>query len=184
MTKVKHIEFFERLNQEHEFLPFDCGDTDLNDYLLTSAKDYQKQLLAVTYYMADSSETILFFSLSNDKITAFEGGGSFWRKVKSLFPHSKHRKDYPAVKIGRLGVNKKFQHNERNWGTFTLDYIKAWMVDSNKTGCRFITVDAYPSAVPFYLRNGFVFMGNTERLRYETKTGETISMFFDLMNII
>lgn len=61
MTKVEHIEFFERLDLEHEFLPFDCDDTDLNDYLLTSAKDYQKQLLAVTYYMADSSETILFF---------------------------------------------------------------------------------------------------------------------------
>ena len=58
---MEHIELFERLNQEDEFLPFDCGDADLNDYLLTSAKDYQRQLLAVTYYMADRSETILFF---------------------------------------------------------------------------------------------------------------------------
>lgn len=77
MTLVEHIELFERLNQEDEFLPFDCGDADLNDYLLTSAKDYQRQLLAVTYYMADRSETILFFRLSNDKITVFEGSSSF-----------------------------------------------------------------------------------------------------------
>ncbi len=58
------------------------------------------------------------------------------------------------------------------------------MVNGNKTGCRFITVDAYLSAVPFYLRNGFQFMGNAEKLRYETKSGDTVSMYFDLMTII
>lgn len=29
-------------------------------------------------------------------------------------------------------------------------------------GCRFITVDAYPKSVPWYLRNGFAFNRSAE----------------------
>lgn len=175
---------FKRLTAEHHFLPFDCGDEDLNNYLLSDALSYQNQLLSVTYFLENKEDTILFFSLSNDKIAAVELANSFWRKVKSLFPYSKHRKDYPAVKIGRLGVNVKFQHQDNSWGAFILNYIKRWMVSENKTGCRFITVDAYLSAVPFYLKNGFLFMGREEQLRYELRKGDTVAMYFDLMQII
>lgn len=175
---------FNRLTTEHEFLPFDCGDEDLNNYLITDALHYQEQLLSVTYYLENENETILFFSLSNDKIAAMELNNNFWRKIKNLFPHSKHRKDYPAVKIGRLGVNVNYQHQEKSWGSFILNYIKQWMITENKTGCRFITVDAYQSAVPFYLKNGFLFMGQQERLRYESHVGDTVAMYFDLMQIV
>lgn len=41
-------------------------------------------------------------------------------------------------------------------GSFLLDFIKRYFTVDNKTGCRFLTVDAYAVAVPFYLRNGFV----------------------------
>lgn len=174
---------FERLTNEHPFLSFDCGDDDLNDYFYSDSKKYQQQLLSVTYYMENDNETVLFFSLLNDKITALEHSNGFWRKIKSFLPHSKHRKDYPAVKIGRLGVNKKYQHTCDNWGSMTLDFIKEWMVTDNKTGCRFITVDAYHSAVPFYLKNGFLFMGQDEKNRYENNTDSTIAMYFDLIKI-
>lgn len=174
---------FERLNATHQFLPFDCGDEDLNDFLYSEAKDYLKQLLAVTYYAESLENTIVYFTLSNDKVTALELSNSFWRKVKALFPHSKHRKDYPAVKIGRLGVDKHFQHTGDNWGTCVLDYIKQWMVAENKTGCRFITVDAYLSAVPFYLKNGFRFMGTDELTRFQQQSSATVAMYFDLKQI-
>ena len=64
--------FFERLELQHEFLPFDCGDDDLNDYLYHNSKSYQNQLLAVTYYLQNREDTIVFFSLINDKITAMK----------------------------------------------------------------------------------------------------------------
>ena len=35
-----------RLTQEHTFKPFDCGEDDLNDFLLQDAKQYAKGLLA------------------------------------------------------------------------------------------------------------------------------------------
>ena len=105
--------------------------------------------------MTEKDETILYFSLSNDKLAAIEVSKSFWRKIKNHFPHDKHRKDYPAVKIGRFAVNSKYQHTSEHWGTEALNFIKQWMVTDNKTGCRFITVDAYKQAVPFYKKNNF-----------------------------
>ena len=76
-----------------------------------------------------------------------------------------------------------YQHTGDSWGTKIIDYIKHWMVSENKTGCRFITVDAYCSAVPFYLKNGFMFMGTDERLRYESGTAATVAMYYDLKHI-
>ena len=32
----------------------------------------------------------------------------------------------------------------------------------NKTGCRFLTVDAYAAAVPFYEKNGFIPLNNED----------------------
>ena len=62
------------------------------------------------------------------------------------------------------------------------------MVSENKTGCRFITVDAYKNAVPFYKKNNFKFMGKEEEERYlsDIKSPEsegTYSMYFDLSRI-
>lgn len=47
-----------RLTQEHTFKPFDCGEDDLNDFLLQDAKQYAKGLLAVTYVIEDEDMTI------------------------------------------------------------------------------------------------------------------------------
>jgi len=58
------------------------------------------------------------------------------------------------------------------------------MISRNKTGCRFITVDAYRDAVPFYLRNGFKFMGSSEKERYDKGKGHTIAMYYDLLEIM
>lgn len=173
-----------RLTSDHTYLPFDCGDSDLNDFLVSDAKAYQEKLLSVTYLIESAGKTVLYFTLSNDKITSLENTNSFWRKIKSLFPHSKHRKDYPAVKIGRLAVDQSFQRSGAGWGSMILGYIKHWMLTDNKTGCRFITVDAYRDAVPFYQSNGFKFMGSSEKDRYDKGKDHTIAMYYDLLEIM
>ena len=54
--------------------PFDCGDDDLNEFLLEKSKDYQQELLAVTYVFEDETKTYAYYSIFNDcnhkKITA------------------------------------------------------------------------------------------------------------------
>ena len=174
-----------RLEEGRKELPFDCGDQDLNEFLSCDAILYSRQLLAVTYCLDRKDETILYFALSNDKLAAIEVEKSFWRKIKNSFPHEKHRKDYPAVKIGRFAVNSKYQNTAEHWGTEALNFIKQWMVSDNKTGCRFITVDAYKQAVPFY---HFFFMCSEEEKRYNQELNNpdsesTFSMYYDLLRL-
>ena len=175
---------FTRLVPEDVSLPFDCGDEDLNHFLFNDAVPYQNHLLSVTYIGRTDKRIAYFFSLSNDKISAIDNSAAFWRKMKKLFPHSKHRKDYPAVKIGRLGVDLSFQRSPEHWGSLIIKMLKLWMIHDNKTGCRFITVDAYRHAIPFYLRNDFQFMGKEEELRYHTGKDTTIALYFDLYSIV
>ena len=164
-----------RLTQDYEFKPFDCGEDDLNEFFLQDAKQYLKGLLAVTYIIEDDSRTVAFFSLSNDRISLSESDKATWRRIRSAFPHRKHRSDYPAVKIGRLGVDKNAQH--RHIGTDILDFVKQTFITSNRTGCCFVTVDALRSAIPFYEQNGF------RPLRKEN-TGDTVPMYYDLTQLI
>ena len=98
----------ERLKPEFDLSYFDCGDDDLNDFLISDANNYQFQLLAVTYLLTDiNNKTLAFFSLSNDSLKDqdFEKWNSLSRKI----PNRKRRKDYPAVKIVRLGVDKSLR---------------------------------------------------------------------------
>ena len=148
-----------RLTQEHTFKPFDCGEDDLNDFLLQDAKQYAKGLLAVTYVIEDDDMTVAFFSLSNDRISLAESDKATWRRIRNSFPHRKHRSDYPAVI------------------TEIIDFVKHTFITSNRTGCCFVTVDALRSAVPFYENNGF------KPLR-KVNEGETIPMYYDLTQLI
>lgn len=46
----------------------------------------------------------------------------------------------------------------------------------NKAGCRFITADAYISAIPFYEHNGFL------PLQQKIEDSSTKLLFYDLIN--
>ena len=48
---------------------------------------------------------------------------------------------------------------------------------NNKTGCRFLTVDAYADAIPFYQKNGFVVLNDDD------KDDPTRLLFFDLNDV-
>ncbi len=53
---------------------FDCGDADLNEFILRESPLYQKEKLAVTYVMKeatdiDNEHIVAFFSLANDRIS-------------------------------------------------------------------------------------------------------------------
>ncbi len=77
---------FKRLSPQSILLPFDCGNPDLTDYFLTSAKPDMQKLLSVTYYLEAEGKTVLFFTLSNDKIAEIEQkktAGFFSPKVSS-----------------------------------------------------------------------------------------------------
>ena len=96
---------------------FDCGDEDLNNFILKDAPLFYKVRLSTTYVLEDhdTGDVIGYFSLA-------------------------HQQD-------------------------------------NKAGCRFITVDAYANAIPFYLNLGF------SPLSKEDEGAETRLLYFDLKQL-
>ena len=63
-------------------------------------------------------------------------------------------------------------------GTYLLEYVSSMMVDERKSGCRFVTVDAYVDAIPFYIKNDYQFLNNDD----EDKN--TRVMYFDLVSLL
>ena len=100
---------------------------------------------------------------------------------------------HPAVLIGRLGVAKNFQDTNDGIGSQAIDYIISWfLLPDNKTGCRFIVVDAYnkENVLRFYGKNGFKFLYSTEELEKEAnhipedEHLESRMMYLDLLGYI
>jgi hypothetical protein len=102
-------------------------------------------------------------------------------------------KSYPAVLIGRLGVNTNYRFIEgetERTGKQLMDFIKSWFIDgANKTGCRFIVVDSYNDAGPlkYYTENNFIplFSSDDQEKEYTGIPLEanlpTRLMYFDLI---
>ena len=168
-----------KLQKDERVKSFNCGDDDLNDFLLNKAIPYRKALLAVTYVFEniESKEVIGYFSLANDRVSLndFENKTEFNRFRRSRFVNEKRIKSYPAVKICRLGIKKNY--HGKGIGSILLYFIKSYFLEDNKTGCRFITVDAYNDAIPFYQNNDF------QHLRMEETDTITRLLYYDLNDI-
>jgi GNAT superfamily N-acetyltransferase len=156
--------------------PFESEDEELNDFLLNDAKHYLVQRLAVTYLIENETDTIAYFCLSNDTVQRFMADKAGWKKIKKRIPNAKLRSSYPAVKIGRLAVSKKYAGS--GFGRLIIQIVRRIFVsDMQQAGCRFITVDAYRNATSFYARNHFDFLTD------EDESDKTRLMYFDLNNI-
>ena len=79
-----------RLNPNDNVKPFDCGDEDLNGFLLEdntsvpNAKHHTNELLAVTYIIEDEvkEQTNAYFSLLNDKIDREITDNNVWNRLQ------------------------------------------------------------------------------------------------------
>ncbi len=98
---------FRQIEAETEIKSFDCGVADLNDFLVCDAKNYLRAMMALTYLLEDNSKdkTVAYYSLLNDKIVFDPEDKHFWNKLNRRIANNKRRKEYPAVKIGRLAVS-------------------------------------------------------------------------------
>ncbi|MDR1342809.1 MAG: GNAT family N-acetyltransferase [Prevotellaceae bacterium] len=162
-----------RLEESTVIKPFESEDKDLNDFLLNDAKNYLKSMLAVTYIYQTETEIVSYFSLLNDNLSRDNDGKPAWNKVNRAIPNEKRRHTYPAVKIGRLAVSKKYAG--LGLGSLMMLTVKNMFVNEpQRAGCRFITVDAYRNALPFYQKSYFKFL--TER----DADDDTRTMYFDL----
>jgi GNAT superfamily N-acetyltransferase len=158
---------------KEELATFDCSDEDLNDFVRNDCFKYQDQCLSHTRLarLKADGRIVGFVTLLCDSIVLKTP------EKKRLFSFHHTIVQFPALKIGRLGVHRDLQKG--GVGTALLMYsigVAARLNEELKIGCRFITVDAYAKSVPWYQRNGFLF--NKE---YTKPTRTHPSMRFDLV---
>lgn len=172
--------------------PFSCGHHDLDDFFINESCLYSDQLLGKTYCFSldeDPSIIVCAFTVSNDSIKTDTLPNNRKKKLIKDIPRPKHMRRYPAVLIGRLGINNQFKR--RGIGTELMDFIKSWFINkNNKTGCRFIVVDSYNEEAPkdYYCKNKFEYLFYTEedeaeRMGVENIALKTRLMYFDLIGL-
>ena len=173
--------------------PFYCGNADLDEFFHEDVSRFAYNLMGKSYcfVLEDDPNTIVCaFTVSNDSIRVYD----LPRSRRDYMKHTihKHMRRYPGVLVGRLAVNTDFAH--KDIGSEALLFIKQWFVSrDNKTGCRFVVVDAVnePNVLQFYQKNDFVFLFTSEEQEFiytGGKKGDIIElptrlMYFDLMNL-
>jgi Acetyltransferase (GNAT) family. len=188
---------FRRYNKElaGKLPVFDCGDEDLNAFFQEDAFNYDAQLLGRSYCFLSALEGDIaaVFTLSNSAIRVAELPSNAKRRLVKLIPWVKQGRNYPAVLIGRLGVSRKYRNQKI--GSQIIDFIKAWFLsDHNKTGCRFIVVDAYnkEDVLHFYSnannKFSFLFKEESQEKLYNSIPADenlkTRQMYFDLATLL
>ena len=160
-----------------EVSEFDCGDQELNSFIMDDAVDYHKNRLAESYLLKDEGKTVAYVTLLNDRVSvdSFDDKTSFNRFRRKHFENPKRLKAYPAIKVGRLAVRHTLAR--RGYGSVLLDFAKLLVTLRRYSGCRFLIVDAYATAVSFYEKNGFV------SIQKPSDEGKTRLMCYDLMSV-
>lgn len=167
----------EKVSPAFDLSDIDCGDDDLNDYFRNDALLFREELLSQTYVFHEEGKSIVsaVIDFCNDALPRERMTGGQRRRIS-------HRKrgfqTFPAVKITRLGVCKEF--HGKKVGSSLLEAVKHFFLADNRTGCRFLTVDAYRNAVGFYERNDFARMLTEES---EDPSAPTVPLFFDLKRL-
>lgn len=152
---------------------FSCYEKELVDFLLEDAYSNQTAGISVTYLILEKKGKSLvgYVSVLTDAIN-LEG------ELKAFFGSKDiHYKSLPALKIGRVAVDDRFQG--RGAGTYMMEFVinLADLIGEN-AGCRFITVDSKRNSdtgkdpIHFYRKMGF-------QILKERKKG-TIPMYLDL----
>lgn len=176
---------------------FSCGDEDLDEFFSEDYEIFGRKLACKTYAFLSKKDgrLVALFSLSNDSIRITNLKEEDWSRIEYVTEEGeKNLKRWPGVLIGRLGTNVNLRGH--GYGTAVMDFIKAWFrSDENKTGCRFVIVEALNNSqtLNYYEKNGFVYLYGTEENEAKAmglnikKLGtfplHTRLMFFDLLNV-
>lgn len=151
---------------------FDCADEDLNEFIKVDCIKYKTNNLSHTKIALFEERVAGYIALLADSITLEESERQ-WLIHKNVTVHQ-----IPALKVGRLGIHRDLQR--QGMGSALMKYAVGVAFRMNTeigVGCRFITLDAYPKSIEFYLRLGFV-----KSAHKSYKTRKCPSMHYDIVS--
>ena len=163
-----------------------------HDFFKNDFENYNNQLLGKSYGFVKANtslELVAAFTVSNSMLPVSSLPKNIKNKINRPIPNIKRNSQYPAVLVGQLAVFDSFAG--KHIGDEILSFIKGWFIDPlNKTGCRYIIVDAsnHQKVIDFYQRNGFkfIFENIADEIEYmkldlEPEYKRTRLMYFDLI---
>lgn len=161
-------------------LLFDSGIDEYNSFF-DDAMFFEKLNISRTFVVKSNitGEIIGYFSLAADSIKLSQEE-KFEGKLDGV-PY----KSIPAIKIGKLAINKKLSPciSRKGYGSFLIGIAEAIAANVNRNGvaCRFLTVDAdveyNVETTVFYEKNGFC-INQSNKSRGNSKT---VSMRKDIL---
>ena len=170
---------FSLLSDDEVLDNFNCEDDEINEFFLKDSKNFQNEKITNTYLFKEGNEIVAFFYISNDCLNDLGYENSIWNKLhrKIKLPNEKRIRQYPSVKITRLGIEKKYQKKGLSYQL--LDFIKGWTFIEHKPACRLLILDAYnkPKQIAMYEKNDFVFLLESD------KEEKHRFMYFDLLRL-
>ena len=172
---------------------FSCThDKDIENFFKNDFENYNNQLLGKSYGFVKANtslELVAAFTVSNSMLPVSSLPKNIKNKINRPIPNIKRNSQYPAVLVGQLAVFDSFAG--KHIGDEIFSFIKGWFIDPlNKTGCRYIIVDAsnHQKVIDFYQRNGFkfIFENIADEIEYmkldlEPEYKRTRLMYFDLI---
>ncbi len=160
-----------KLEDKHDLSDFDCTidkeDFDAQEFLQTTALNYQDMNMAVTYLCRYRDGIVGFITICTNSVEFS------WEQIKDVDEKIRH-KEIPSLKVAWLGTHKKYRN--RGIGTFVmLSAIELALNLSQKIGIRIVTLDTREGLVRYYERLGFTIRNK------ETMKKEHPVMYFDLL---
>lgn len=148
MPQIPDVELkISPLTKRDVLTSFNSTSAELNDFLINDAFDDQEKMTSRTNLCFWKKTLVGFVTLVADTI-----GVQLIHENERVGDYQYAK--YPAIKIGRIAVDRNFER--KGIGRFLLlAAVGKALSISNDIGCRYITVDSKPDAVGFYKKYNF-----------------------------
>ncbi|MDE1861993.1 MAG: GNAT family N-acetyltransferase [Thaumarchaeota archaeon] len=139
-----------------DFTEYDGSDPlEIHAFYYNDLRLYQESKLSTARFVKYKDEIVGYFTVSMNAIELDKLGKD--EKVKGATP-----KKYPAMLIGRMGVDKKYRG--RGIGSEILLFCRGLAIEtSHEIACRYVILHTTEARAHFYRRSGFVRSGNPPR---------------------
>jgi GNAT superfamily N-acetyltransferase len=143
------------LRADHELGGFDCGNQELDRWLIDHALASQKADLARTYLALAGTAVAGYFSLTTGSVRRESTPRRYARGIP--------RHPIPTILIARLAVDRAHQRQQLG-GRLLAEALRLAVAASDNAAARLVVVDAIDDqAAAFYRRHGFIDMPENPR---------------------
>jgi len=171
LRKVEFVPYSSALLPRIQRAGFDCGNAELNEFLNDDVDAHSREHIAQTTLLLVEGSLAGYFSLCAGVVRLGD------EEAESFLARGFPYRSMPALKIARLGVDRRFKR--RRLGLLAVTVVVGIAARMQRdVGCRFLTVDAKrePEAICFWEHVGF------ERNEARSSLNDTISYRLDLLN--